>query len=140
MRSLLRTRRRRDPLNVARAPGLQAGITLRLALGEDSPAIERLAALYDRPIPEGPLLLAEVDGELRAALTLAGDCELMDPFLPTAALVDLLALRVEHLRAQEGAIQAATCAQANCRARRGRTRSVQARCEGSLAPGSQRAR
>jgi hypothetical protein len=87
-------------LSVARGPGLGAGITLRPATEEDEQAVERLAALYDRPVPRGPLLLAEVDGQLQAALTLAGDCELMEPFLPTAELVELLALRAKHLSAR----------------------------------------
>jgi hypothetical protein len=83
-----------------RAPGHTATITLRLAIAEDTAALERLAALYDRPLLAGPALLALVDGELQAALTLAGDRELMEPFLPTAGLVDLLALRAQQLREQ----------------------------------------
>jgi hypothetical protein len=87
-------------VNARRAPGPAARVTLRLATGEDDDALARLAALYDRPLPSGPLLLAEVDGELQAALTLTGAQELMEPYLPTAALVDLLALRAKHLREQ----------------------------------------
>ncbi len=75
-------------------------ITLRLAVAEDADAIARLAALYDRPPLTGPTLVAVVDGELQAALTLAGDRELMEPFLPTAGLVDLLAWRAKQLREQ----------------------------------------
>jgi hypothetical protein len=85
-----------------RVPGPMAAITLRVATADDAQAIERLAALYDRPIPPDPMLLAVVDGELQAALTLAGDRELMEPYLPTAGLVDLLALRVEQLREETG--------------------------------------
>lgn len=87
-------------VNAHRAPGPSARVTLRLATGEDDEAIARLAALYDRPLPSGPLLLAEVDGELQAAHTLTGAQELMEPYLPTAALVELLALRAKHLRDQ----------------------------------------
>lgn len=90
--------RRRQVLGVARAPGRLATITVRLATGEDAQAVARLAALYDRPLPRGPMLLAVVDGELQAALTLADDRELMEPYLPTAGLVDLLALRADQLR------------------------------------------
>jgi hypothetical protein len=94
--------RRRSSASVIarRAPGPAASVTLRLATGEDDDAIARLAALYDRPLPSGPLLLADVDGELQAALTLTGAQELMEPYLPTAALVELLALRAKHLRGQ----------------------------------------
>jgi hypothetical protein len=38
---------------------------------------------------------------LQAALTLTGDRELMEPFLPTAELVELLALRAKHLAARD---------------------------------------
>jgi hypothetical protein len=87
-------------VNAHRAPGLGARVTLRPATDEDDAELARLAALYDRSLPSGPLLLAEVDGELQAALTLTGAQELMQPYLPTAALVELLALRAEHLRDQ----------------------------------------
>jgi hypothetical protein len=87
-------------VNARRAPGPSARLTLRPATGEDDEALARLAALYDRPLPSGPLLLAEVDGELQAALTLTGGQELMQPYLPTAALVELLALRAKQLRDQ----------------------------------------
>jgi hypothetical protein len=100
MRLRLFRDRSRGSFNAPRAPGSAAGVTLRLATGQDDEAIARLADLYDRPVPSGPLLLADVDGELQAALTLTGDQELMEPYLPTAALVELLALRVKHLRDQ----------------------------------------
>jgi hypothetical protein len=87
-------------VNAHRAPGPSARVTLRPATDEDDEELARLAALYDRPLPSGPLLLAEVDGELQAALTLTGAQELMEPYLPTAALVELLALRAKHLRDQ----------------------------------------
>ncbi len=86
--------------NAPRAPGPSARVTLRPATGEDDEELARLAALYDRPLPSGPLLLAEVDEELQAALTITGAQELMQPYLPTAALVELLALRAKHLRDQ----------------------------------------
>jgi hypothetical protein len=73
---------------------------VRPATADDEAQLARLAALYERPLPSGPLLLAEVDGELQAALTVSGAQELMDPYLPTAALVELLALRAKHLRDQ----------------------------------------
>jgi hypothetical protein len=85
---------------VRRAPGAAATITLRLATAEDAEAVERLAVLYDRPRLSGPVVVAVVDGELQAALTLAGDRELLEPYLPTAGLVDLLALRAKQLRDQ----------------------------------------
>jgi hypothetical protein len=100
MFSRLFRRRSSKRVNAHRAPGPSARLMLRPATGEDDEALARLAALYDRPLPDGPLLLAEVDGQLQAALTLTGGQELMQPYLPTAALVELLALRAKHLRDQ----------------------------------------
>jgi hypothetical protein len=65
-------------------------ITIRPAYGDDQPAIVRLAALDSAPVPGGPLLLAEVEGELWAAMTLADGAVIADPFHPTQALVGLL--------------------------------------------------
>jgi hypothetical protein len=48
------------------------------------------------------VLLAFVEDELQAALTLAGDRELMEPYLPTAGLGDLLALLAKQLREDSG--------------------------------------
>src|SRR5215813_8761355 len=99
--------RRRKDAAPARAPGLMASITLRLARADDTDSIERLAALYDRAVPSGPMLLGLVDDELQAALTLAGDRELMEPYLPTAALVELLELRAKHIREQSARLSSA---------------------------------
>ena len=43
-------------------------ITIRLATDEDMLALRRLAQLDGARLPEGELLLAEADGEIRAAL------------------------------------------------------------------------
>ncbi len=70
---------------------LAAPITIRLAARDDQLALARLAALdsADR-VPAGPLLLAEVAGELRAALSLEDGAAIADPFYPTAHIVELL--------------------------------------------------
>jgi hypothetical protein len=50
---------------------LTAPITIRLATPDDQLALYRLAALDSAPsLPTGRVLLAEVDGDLRAALSL----------------------------------------------------------------------
>ncbi|MGI8863693.1 MAG: hypothetical protein ACR2JH_04720 [Solirubrobacteraceae bacterium] len=41
-------------------------------------------------VPKGALLLAEVDGELRAALSVRSHTVIADPFFPTLELVALL--------------------------------------------------
>jgi hypothetical protein len=68
-----------------------AQITIRPAYGDDDDALWRLAALDSAEAPPSrPLLLAEVDGTLRAALSLADGSAIADPFHPSAQLVALL--------------------------------------------------
>src|SRR6185436_11444066 len=45
-----------------------SSITIRLATEDDTLALRRLAQLDGTRLPEGELLLAEVEGEIRAAL------------------------------------------------------------------------
>ncbi len=72
-------------------------ISIRLATPDDSRALARLAALDSGAVPAGPVLLAERDGEVQAALALAGDLTLADPFVPTAELLALLRVRATRL-------------------------------------------
>jgi hypothetical protein len=73
-------------------------LTIRLALPADAAALARLAELDSAPPPRPvPMLVAEVDGELRAALPLDGERATADPFRPTAALVAILAERARQL-------------------------------------------
>jgi hypothetical protein len=93
----LTPRRRRAP----EAPTLGSGtvITLRLSCGEDA-AVARLAALSGRLDAEvGRSIVAEVDGEPRAALSLVDGTLVSDPFHPAAELGSLLALRHAQLAA-----------------------------------------
>lgn len=73
-------------------------ITLRYGFPDDAQAIARLAALDSVDPPRLPILLAEVAGELRAALSLADGRVIADPFYPTRTLVDLLGARAEQLQ------------------------------------------
>lgn len=68
----------------------QLPITIRAAYADDESSLRRLAILDSAPVPAGPLLVAEVEGELRAALAIDGGAVIADPFHPTAGLVDLL--------------------------------------------------
>ncbi len=65
-------------------------ITIRPAYADDHEALSRLAALDSAVAPAAPVLLAEVDGELRAALSLSDRSVVADPFFPTVGLVELL--------------------------------------------------
>jgi len=69
-------------------------VTLRHAGAGDTFAIARLAGAHP---PGGPLLVAEVDGELRAALSLADGAVLADPLAPSAAALELLRARALQL-------------------------------------------
>ena len=83
----------------ARARLPEFAVTLRFASPDDEVALTRLAALDGAPLPIGPVLLAEVDGELRAALALRDGAVMADPFRPTVALLELLVARAAQLRA-----------------------------------------
>ncbi len=70
---------------------LTSQITIRPGYGDDDVALRRLAALDSAPrVPAGPLLVAEVDGCLRVALSLGDGAVIADPFYPTAELSELL--------------------------------------------------
>jgi hypothetical protein len=75
----------------------ELAVTLRFAFPDDAPEIATLAALDSAEPPGGPLLLAEVAGELRAALSLTDGDAIADPFHPTAELVELLCARARQL-------------------------------------------
>ncbi len=88
-----RPRKRTEPVRVE-----SPDIELRMCKPADDPAIDRLAALSEVPVPYGRLVVALLDGKLVAALPLNGDPVLRDPFVKTAELVHLLEVRAEQLR------------------------------------------
>ena len=68
-----------------------AQILIRPAYADDYAALARLAALDSADsVPPRPLLLAEVDGTLRAALSLRDGTSIADPFFETVGLLILL--------------------------------------------------
>lgn len=73
-------------------------VTVRLAEAGDSASLARLAALDSAASLEGPTLVAEVDGELLAALPVHGGAPIADPFSHTTELVEMLRLRAGQLR------------------------------------------
>jgi hypothetical protein len=72
--------------------------TIREAQAANDAALRRLAALDSSRVPNGRLLVAEADGELVAAVPLAGGPTIADPFRCTAAIVGLSGLRAAQLR------------------------------------------
>jgi hypothetical protein len=73
-------------------------VVIRLAESSDSDALERLAGRDTAPVPAQPVLVAEVEGELRVARSIADGRTIADPFHRTAELVDLLAARAGQVR------------------------------------------
>jgi hypothetical protein len=73
-------------------------VTIRFASRADAQRLERLAAIDSGPVPTGPTLVAEVDGELVAALPVGHGRGLADPFRPSVELIRLLELREAQLR------------------------------------------
>ena len=85
-------RERTRSAHVAPPPRVQDDptIALRLCRVGDDPALAKLAALEERPAPQGRFVVAEVDGQIVAALPLDGGTPLRDPFVRTAHLLRLL--------------------------------------------------
>lgn len=71
--------------------------TVRPASPDDLEEVAQLAALDSVRLPSGPMLVAEVDDDLRAALSLSEGSVVADPFYPTAHLVELLRKRAIEL-------------------------------------------
>ncbi|MGH2836871.1 MAG: hypothetical protein ACRDJY_00810 [Thermoleophilaceae bacterium] len=65
-------------------------VTLRPYLPDDRRSLWRLAALDDRRVPAEPVLVAEADGRLVAAVSKRTGEVVADPFEPTAHLVEML--------------------------------------------------
>jgi hypothetical protein len=90
---------RRARAQTPRPPRFPAerAVTLRFGFPDDALALARLATLDSARPPVGPVLLAEVGGELWAARSLADGAVVADPFRPTAPLVELLNARARQL-------------------------------------------
>jgi hypothetical protein len=72
-------------------------VTVRLAKAADWPALRRVAELDSAILPSAPMLVAERDGRLLAALSLGDRAVVADPFVPTADVVALLELRARQI-------------------------------------------
>ena len=71
------------------------------ATDDDERSLQRLAALDSTPAaPAPPLLVAEVEGELKAAVSLSDGSAIADPFYRSAELVTLLRAHAEQDRAR----------------------------------------
>ncbi len=72
-------------------------VTLRYGSAADRKRLRDLAALDSAAAPNGAVLVAEVDGRLRAALPLDGSEPIADPCHRGAELIDLLRVRAAQL-------------------------------------------
>jgi hypothetical protein len=78
-------------------------VVIRFSERGDERALARLAGRDSKSVPDGALLVAEADGELRAAVPLDGRGAVSDPFHRTAELVRLLELRRSQLDSRHAA-------------------------------------
>jgi hypothetical protein len=83
--------------SVADSANSAAALVLRFAGVADGPVLRDLAELDDAPVLDGEVLLALIDGEAVAALSLGDGRVLANPFVPTEATVALLRLRAGHI-------------------------------------------
>ena len=74
-----------------------ASISIRTARRDDFGPLLTLAAVDEALVPSEPLLVAERDGEILAALSLATGDSIADPFQRTGDALDLLQLRASQL-------------------------------------------
>jgi hypothetical protein len=71
-------------------------LTIRSANASDAAPLARLAALDSSRVPNGELLIAELDGRLVAALSVDTGATIADPFEHTAAIVDSLRAQAQR--------------------------------------------
>ncbi len=71
---------------------------IRIYVSDADEGVRRLAQLDSRRPPASQVLLAEIDGQPRAAKPLDGGPAFADPFHQTSDLVRLLELRVAQLQ------------------------------------------
>jgi hypothetical protein len=72
-------------------------ISIRPYADADAQAVRAVAERDSSMVPAGMLLVAELDGTVRAVLSLDTGEAIADPFAATAALVDLLRTRARQL-------------------------------------------
>jgi hypothetical protein len=72
-------------------------LSIRTARHEDYASLWTLASLDSRLLPEEPLLVAEADGAIVAALSLETGESIADPFRRTSDIVAMLQLRARQM-------------------------------------------
>lgn len=95
-RALRTTYLLREAEPVVRAGPVET-VVLRLSRVQDEVGLDTLGRLEGRPVAPGCYVVAEVDGDVVAALPLGGGAPFADPFRRTAHLLLLLELRAKQL-------------------------------------------
>jgi hypothetical protein len=72
-------------------------VTIRRSTQADLAALGRIAQLDSQPLPNQPVLVAELGGEMVAALAVETGTVVANPFRHTAQVVALLRLRADQL-------------------------------------------
>jgi hypothetical protein len=76
---------------------LEVPITIRPAGPADTSALAKLAELDSADVPSAPVLIAEANGEVRAAVSLYDGAAIADPFTHTIWVLQLLRARAAQL-------------------------------------------
>ena len=95
---LLEEARRRALVAEARRPAPGAEVTVRFARDTDALALDRLAVLSERPVPQGTVLVASVRGEVIAAGAVEGGQAIYDPFRRTADALSQICRQAKAIR------------------------------------------
>ena len=77
-------------------------VTIRPAREGDAAGLGRLATLDSANVPDAPILVAEIDGRLAAAVGVVSGEAIADPFVPTAEALELLTTRARRLHPRRG--------------------------------------
>jgi hypothetical protein len=91
---------RRSRPDAARHRADPLPLTIRPSFPDDLADVARLAVLDEARVPSGPLLLAEVAGELWLAASLSTLEVIADPFKPSGDLAPLVLERARQLRGE----------------------------------------
>jgi hypothetical protein len=81
-------------------PTSAPNVTIRYARSDEAGAIARLAELDSERAPHGVVIVAEVAGDLWAAVSLDDGHAVTDPFRPSGELAFLLLQRARQLRGE----------------------------------------
>lgn len=76
-------------------------VLVRRATARDAARIRTLSLLDDRRLTDGPFLVAELTGEVVAAMSLASGQVVADPFRRTRDAEDLLRMRARQIAERE---------------------------------------